>query len=40
MQKALDDVRNSTKGAVNPKFSEASKCVKLLRERVIKQLQK
>lgn len=38
MSKTLDDVRNSTKGAVNPKFSEASKCVKLLRERVMKQL--
>ncbi|CAD8053556.1 unnamed protein product [Paramecium primaurelia] len=39
-QKALDDIRTSQRGAVNPKFQEINKNVTLLREKILKQMIK
>ncbi|CAD8203911.1 unnamed protein product [Paramecium octaurelia] len=39
-QKALDEIRNCSRGAVNPKFQDATRCLKLMREKIGKSQQK
>ncbi|CAD8197086.1 unnamed protein product [Paramecium octaurelia] len=39
-QKALDEIRNCSRGAVNPKFQDANRSLKLIREKIAKPQQK
>ncbi|CAD8092285.1 unnamed protein product [Paramecium primaurelia] len=39
-QKALDEIRNSCRGAVNPKFQDANKSLKQIKEKIAKSQQK
>ncbi|CAD8202258.1 unnamed protein product [Paramecium pentaurelia] len=39
-QKALDEIRNCNKGTVNPKFQDANKSLKLIRDKIAKSQQK
>ncbi|CAD8115070.1 unnamed protein product [Paramecium sonneborni] len=39
-QKAFDEIRNCNRGTVNPKFQDVNKTLKLIKDKIVKSLQK